>query len=88
MMLHMLSLFAKNERRNLVERIRSGINQARSKNIHCGRPNESKEDNSTFLSKYPKVVEGLKKGFSIRECVKLYDTSFGTVAKIRKMVVV
>lgn len=88
MILHMLSLFAKNERRNLVERIRSGINQARSKNIHCGRPKESKEDNSTFLSKYPKVVEGLKKGFSIRECVKLYDTSFGTVAKIRKMVVV
>jgi DNA invertase Pin-like site-specific DNA recombinase len=88
MMLYMLSLFAKNERRNLVERIRSGINQARSKNIHCGRPKESKEDNSTFLSKYPKVVEGLKKGFSIRECVKLYDTSFGTVAKIRKMVVV
>lgn len=86
MMLHMLSLFAKNERRNLTYRIRSGMNQARLKNIHCGRPKESKEDNSTFLSKYPKVVDGLKRGFSIRECVKLYDTSLGTVAKIRKMI--
>lgn len=86
MMLHMLSLFAKNERRNLTDRIRSGMNQARLKNIHCGRPKESIEDNSTFLSKYPKVVDGLKRGFSIRECVKLYDTSLGTVAKIRKMV--
>jgi DNA invertase Pin-like site-specific DNA recombinase len=86
MMLHMLSLFAKNERRNLTDRIRSGMNQARLKNIHCGRPKESKEDNSTFLSKYPKVVDGLKRGFSIRECVKLYDTSLGTVAKIRKMI--
>lgn len=86
MMLHMLSLFAKNERRNLTDRIRSGMNQARLKNIHCGRPKESKEDNSTFLSKYPKVVDGLKRGFSVRECVKLYDTSLGTVAKIRKMI--
>lgn len=85
-MLHMLSLFAKNERRNLTDRIRSGMNQARLKNIHCGRPKESKEDNSTFLSKYPKVVDGLKRGFSVRECVKLYDTSLGTVAKIRKMI--
>ncbi len=88
MMLHMLSLFAKNERRNLTDRIRSGMNQARLKNIHCGRPKESKEDNSTFLSKYPKVVDGLKRGFSVRECVKLYDTSLGTVAKIRKMLLV
>ncbi|MCZ8168257.1 recombinase family protein [Flavobacterium sp.] len=88
MMLHMLSLFAKNERRNLTDRIRSGMSQARLKNIHCGRPKESIEDNSTFLSKYPKVVDGLKRGFSIRECVKLYDTSLGTVAKIRKMIVV
>ncbi|MBA4155747.1 recombinase family protein [Flavobacterium sp.] len=86
MMLHMLSLFAKNERRNLTDRIRSGMNQARLKNIHCGRPKESKEDNSTFLSKYPKVIDGLKRGFSVRECVKLYDTSLGTVAKIRKMI--
>jgi DNA invertase Pin-like site-specific DNA recombinase len=85
-MLHMLSLFAKNERRNLTDRIRSGMNQARLKNIHCGRPKESKEDNSTFLSKYPRVVDGLKRGFSVRECVKLYDTSLGTVAKIRKMI--
>lgn len=85
-MLHMLSLFSKNERRNLISRIRSGILTAKSNNIHCGRPIGTIEDKEDFLSKYPKVVEGLKKGFSVRECVKLYDTSLATVAKIRKAV--
>lgn len=84
-MLHMLSLFAKNERRNLIDRIRSGMNAAKAKNIHCGRPSGSIEVEEEFLKKYPKVVEGLKKGFSVRECVKLYDTSLATVSKVRKM---
>lgn len=85
-MLHMLSLFSKNERRSLIDRIRSGIKQAKANNIHCGRPSGTIEEREKFLQKYPKVVEGLKKGFSVRECVKLYDTSLATVAKIRKMV--
>ncbi|MEO6305456.1 MAG: recombinase family protein [Bacteroidia bacterium] len=85
-MLHMLSLFSKNERRNLIDRIRSGMKTAKANDIHCGRPLGTVEEKETFLSKYPKIVEGLKKGFSIRECVKLYDTSLATVAKIRKAV--
>ena len=83
---NLLSLFSKNERSTLISRIKSGMLQAKKNNIHCGRPKNSKEDNSAFLSKYPKVVDGLKRGFSVRECVKLYDTSLGTVAKIRKMI--
>jgi len=86
-MLHMLSLFAKNERRNLIDRIRSGMLQAKKNNIHCGRP-KGFEKNDDFLSKYPKVIEGINRGFSVRECVKLYDVSLGTVAKIRKMIII
>jgi DNA invertase Pin-like site-specific DNA recombinase len=83
---HMMSLFSKNERRNLIDRIHSGIKSAKARNIHCGRPNGTVEAKEEFLAKYPKVVEGLKKGFSVRECVKLYDTSLATVAKIRKQI--
>ena len=85
-MLHMLSLFAKNERRNLIDRINSGIKSAKAKNIHCGRPAGNFENEQMFLAKYPKVIEGLRKGFSIRECVKLFDVSLATVAKVRKLV--
>jgi DNA invertase Pin-like site-specific DNA recombinase len=86
MMLHMLSLFAKNERRNTIERVRSGMMEAKAKGIHCGRYSGTTEKKEDFLAKYPKVIEGLKKGFSVRECVKLFDTSLGTVAKIRKLI--
>jgi len=86
MMLHMLSLFAKNERRLTIERIRSGMANARLKGTHCGRHKGTTEAKEKFLSKYNKVIEGLKKGFSVRECVKLYEVSLGTVAKVRKYI--
>lgn len=86
MMLHMLSLFAKNERRTTIARIRSGMAQAKANGIHCGRYKGTEESETEFLSKYPKVIEGLKKGFSVRECTKLFDVSLGTVAKIRKLI--
>jgi len=82
--LHMMSLFAKNERRTLIDRIHSGIKAAKANNIHCGRAKGSNEDTEKFMSKYPKVVDGIKRGFSVRECIKLYDVSLGTVAKVRK----
>ncbi len=86
MMLHMLSLFAKNERRTSIARIRSGMKQAKINGVHCGRPKGTKENKEKFLAKYSKVVGGLKRGFSVRECVQLYSVSLGTVAKIRKLV--
>jgi len=86
MMLHMLSLFAKNERRLTIDRIRSGMHQAQLNGVHCGRPKNTTENNKTFLAKYPKVIDGLKRGFSVRECVKLYGVSLGTIAKIRSLI--
>lgn len=86
MMLHMLSLFSKNERRNLRLRIISGQQEAKRNGVHIGRKAGTVEPKDTFLQKYPKVVDGLKKGFSVRECVKLFDTSLGTVAKIRSLI--
>ncbi|MDR7210917.1 recombinase family protein [Flavobacterium piscis] len=82
---NLLSLFSKNERQTLISRIRSGMQQAKANNIHCGRPKNSSEKNDQFLSKYPKVIIGLKKRYSVRECVKLYDVSLGTVAKVKKL---
>ncbi len=84
---NLLSLFAKNERQILISRIKSGMQKAMAEK-HCGRPINSKENSNDFLSKYPKVIDGLKRGLSVRECVKLYDVSLGTVAKIRKMAIV
>lgn len=86
MMLHMLSLFSKNERRNLRLRILSGQNEARQNGVHIGRKAGTGESQAKFLSKYPKVIEGLRRGFSVRECVKVFEVSLGTVAKVRKLI--
>jgi len=85
-MLHMLSLFSKNERRNLRLRILSGQAEAKRNGIHIGRHKGTEECSVDFLNKYPKVIEGLKRGLSVRECVKLFDVSLGTVAKVRKLI--
>lgn len=84
MMLHMLSLFAKNERRTTIDRIKSGMAQAKANGVHCGRYKGTTESKAQFLKKYQKVVDALKRGLSIRECVKVHEVSLGTVAKVRK----
>jgi hypothetical protein len=66
----------------MISRIKSGMQKAKMEK-HCGRPLNSKENTSAFLAKYPKVIDGLGRGFSIRECVKLYDVSLATVAKVK-----
>lgn len=85
MMLHMLSLFAKNERRNTIDRIRSGMALARENGIHCGRPTGIIESDEQILVKYKTVVKSLELGLSVRKCCKLHELSLGTVAKIRKI---
>lgn len=86
LMVHMLSLFAKNERRNTIDRIRSGMEQAKKNGVHCGRPKGLTDSKEELLNRYSKVTDGLKRGFSVRECVKLYSVSLGTVAKLRSLI--
>ena len=68
-MLHMLSLFSKNERRNLIDRIlqRNEDGKKLITFIVAQDQNGTVEVNKDFLSKYPKIVEGLKKGFQCQE---------------------
>jgi DNA invertase Pin-like site-specific DNA recombinase len=53
-----------------------------------GRPNNSNEDTKTFLNKpkNKKIVEYLKKGWSMREISKQLDTSTKTIQKVKKII--
>ena len=62
------------------------ITQAKANGVHCGRYKGTTESKAQFLKKYQKVVDALKRGLSIRECVKVYEVSLGTVAKVRKYI--
>jgi len=74
---------AQEEKRILVERIKSGLVSAKAKGVKLGRPG-GKEDKIKLLKKYPNLVKDLKTGLSLRKAMKVHDVSKGTVIKVKK----
>jgi len=82
--LHMLSLFAKDWRRNHSDRVRSGQARAMENGVKFGRPN-GEESRDQFLSKHPEIVKSFRsEKLSIRKRAKLYNVSVNTVMKMKK----
>jgi DNA invertase Pin-like site-specific DNA recombinase len=79
-----LSERARAEHEDRTERIKSGLEQARSKGKIIGRP-VGKEATNVFLKRHPKVVESLKLGNSIRATMKVAGVALATVQKVKKM---
>ncbi len=70
-MFTLLAEFARLERETLREKILSGMQEARRKGKHLGRPEGSKEKKEAFLKKYPAVVRNLRLGISARKTAKI-----------------
>ena len=75
---------AQEEKRQLSNRIKSGLVHARTKGRKLGRP-DGKEDKESFLKKYPTLVRDIKAGISIRKNMKLHDVSKCTVIKAKRL---
>lgn len=82
-MFTLLAEFARLERETLRERILSGMEEARRKGKHLGRPDGSNEDKEDFLKKYPSVARNLRLGISVRKTAKICDTAINTVRKVK-----
>jgi len=76
---------AQEERRILSERVKSGMNQAKSNGKIIGRKKGSTKTKNDLLSSYPKLVADLKNGLSLNQCVKLHSVSKNTVIKLKKL---
>lgn len=83
----LMSSIAEMEKSILLERINEGIAIAKLKGVYKGRVKGTKETQSEFLAKYPKVVSILKRSYkpSVREIAKLCDVTVNTVQKVKKM---
>lgn len=81
-----LAEFARLERETLVERIHSGLEQARRKGKILGRPKGTSEETEVVLKKYSGAVGLLKKGYSVRKVAKIHGISPTTVAKVKKRI--
>lgn len=87
MLCHMLALYSKRERENLIFRIKSGLEYARQNGSILGRPVGSNEDSEKFLKKHKDVINTLRLGLSIRKTAKLHEVSTTTVQKIKKAMI-
>lgn len=82
---HILSEFAYMEKEVLIERINSGLDEARRKGKRLGRKSGSTENTNDFLKKYSKLIPDIKAGISLKKCMKLHGVSKNTVIKLKKM---
>jgi len=85
--LHMLSLFAKDWRRNHSDRVRSGQKRAKEVGVKFGRPKQA-ESKDEFLAKHREVALSFERGeiLSIRKRARLYGKSPQTIQKIQRLI--
>ena len=82
---HILSEFAFVEKEVLVQRINSGLEQARKEGKVLGRKVGSTENKNDILKKYSKLIPDIQAGLSLNKCMKIHDVSKNTVIKLKKM---
>lgn len=75
---------ARMERLTTIERIKSGLDEARRKGKTLGRPAGSTKDSKEILKEYKRVEKELKTGTSIRKTAKICEVSAATVQKVKK----
>jgi DNA invertase Pin-like site-specific DNA recombinase len=79
------SELAQEEKRILSERIKSGLDSAKSKGKHIGRPEGTTMTKEDILKKYPRLILDLKNGMSLTAAMKVHVVSKGTVIKVKKL---
>lgn len=84
MLIPFIAEFARIEREYLIERTKSGLENAKRQGKTLGRPVGTTKDEQAILEEYPSIVRSLKKGLSIREAAKVNDVSNNTVMKVKK----
>jgi len=87
MMLTFLAEFSKLERETLIQRIRSGIDQARREGKTLGRKKDSVKSKTKYLDEYKSTIKLIKRNLSLREIASIEGISINTVRRLRQLVV-
>ena len=86
MILGLLADLAEMEKEQLVERINSGLDEARRKGKQLGRPKGTTFPSDQLLKLYPGVIKDLKSGLSIRKTAAFRNVSVDTVQRVKKAI--
>jgi len=84
MMINFLSSFSDMERALTISRVKSGLEEARRRNVILGRPKNSVKSLEVFIDENKKLFELIQKKLTIREIAKLTNRSTTTVTKAIK----
>lgn len=84
MMIPFIAEFARMERQFLIDRTKSGLENAIRQGKTLGRPVGTTKADQDILNQYPSIVRSLKKGLSVREAAKVNEVSNNTVMKVKK----
>ncbi len=82
-MLALLSEMARAEKETLVERIKSGLAEARRKGRTLGRPKGTTIERSELLAKHRDIIRLLKAGQSVRNTAKIAAKGISTVQRVK-----
>jgi DNA invertase Pin-like site-specific DNA recombinase len=80
------SELAQEERRILIERINSGLAEAKRKGKTLGRKIGSSETQIEFLKKYSSLIKDIKNGISLNKCMKIHNVSKNTIIKVKRII--
>ena len=81
-MLALLAEMARAEKETLVERIKSGLDEARRKGVKLGRPEGSRLEATELIGKHTDIVRALKAGQSVRNAAKITGKGASTVQRV------
>jgi DNA invertase Pin-like site-specific DNA recombinase len=84
LLLGILADLAEMEKEQLVERINSGLDEARRKGKTLGRPAGTTRTHQELLQQYAGVVKDLRQGLSIRKTAAFREVSVDTVQRVKK----
>lgn len=84
-MMAIYSELAQEERRLISERVKSGMQHAKSKGKQIGRKKGYVKGKEKIYEEYSELIESLKNGLSIRKCIETHGVSKGTVIKVKKI---
>jgi DNA invertase Pin-like site-specific DNA recombinase len=82
-MLAILAETARSEIETLVERIKSGLREAKRKGKVLGRPKGSCVQTAALLERHRDIVRQLRAGQSIRNCAKITAKGISTVQRVK-----
>jgi DNA invertase Pin-like site-specific DNA recombinase len=83
-MLAVMAEMAQAERETLIERINSGLAEAKRKGVTLGRPPGTTLDAADLLAKHPDIVRQIRAGQSVRNAAAITGKATGTVQAVRR----